>query len=180
MAKLGSDFVTPPYVTQADLDQYRCRMRAWSAAAGTPWRRLAIVAANPRGAIYGTIVASAVIAAYAAGGKSPDVILTATVATLLVFWLAHVYAHFLDHEVRHDRTRWKVLASIMGQELSMLAAPALSILFLVLGALGVLNEPLAVRLALWTGVVQLFGWGMRGGPPNGGSSLASGVSYSPV
>jgi hypothetical protein len=142
-------------------------MRAWSAPAGTPWRRLAIVAANPRGAIYGTIVASAMIAATAAGGKSPDLILTATVATLLVFWLAHVYAHFLDHQVRHDRTRWKVLASIMGQELSMLAAPALSILFLLLGALGLLNEPLAVQLALWTGVVQLFGWGIEVGRRRG-------------
>jgi hypothetical protein len=142
-------------------------MRAWSAAAGTPWRRLAIVAANPRGAIYGTIVASAIIAATAAGGKSPDLILTATVATLLVFWLAHVYAHFLDHQVRHDRTRWKVLTSIMGQELSMVAAPALSILFLLLGAVGLLNEPLAVQFALWTGVVQLFGWGIEVGRRRG-------------
>ena len=49
----------------------------------------------------------------------------------------------------------------------MLAAPALSILFLVLGALGVLNEPLAVRLALWTGVVQLFGWGIEVGRRRG-------------
>jgi hypothetical protein len=135
-------------------------MRGWSPTAGTPWRRLAVVAANPRGAIYGTIVASAVIAASAAGGKSPDAILILTVATLLVFWLAHVYAHFLDHEVRHDRTRWKVLASIMGQELSMLIAPAVSILFLLLGALGLLNELLAVRLALWIGVAQLVGWGI--------------------
>ena len=84
-----------------------------------------------------------------------------------MFWLAHVYAHFLDHEVRHDRTRWKVLASIMGQELSMVAAPALSILFLLLGALGLLNEPLAVRLALWAAVLQLFGWGIEVGRRRG-------------
>jgi hypothetical protein len=142
-------------------------MRAWSAPAGTPWRRLAIVVANPRGAIYGTIVASSMIAATSAGGKSPDLILTTTVATLLVFWLAHVYAHFLDHEVRHDRTRWKVLASIMGQELSMVAAPALPILLLLLGAIGLLNERLAVQLALWTGVVQLFGWGIEVGRRRG-------------
>ena len=45
------------------------------------------------------------------------------------------------------------LASIMVQELSMLVAPALSILFLLLGALGVLEEALAVGLALWNGVV---------------------------
>ncbi len=37
----------------------------------------------------------------------------------------------------------------------MLAAPALSILFLLLGALGLLDEGLAVRPALWTGVAQL-------------------------
>jgi hypothetical protein len=49
-------------VTQGGLAQYRYRMRG-SATAGTPqWHRLSIITANPRGAIYGTIVASAVIA----------------------------------------------------------------------------------------------------------------------
>jgi hypothetical protein len=139
-----------------------------SATAGTPqWRRLAIVAANPRGAIYGTIVASAVIAATAAGGKSPGLVLAATVATLLVFWLAHVYADFLEHQVRHGSSELKVLASIMGGELAMLAAPALSVLFLLLGVLGVLDEALAVRLALWSGVVQLVGWGFDVGRRRG-------------
>jgi hypothetical protein len=131
-------------------------------------RRLArILAANPRAAIYGTIVASAVIAATAAGGKSPALILAATVATLLVFWLAHVYADFLDHGLRHGRSDLKVLGSIMVQELSMLVAPALSILFLLLGALGVLEEALAVGLALWNGVVQLVGWGIDVGRRRG-------------
>ena len=131
-------------------------------------RRLArILAANPRAAIYGTIVATAVIAATAAGGMSPALILAATVATLLVFWLAHVYADFLDHGLRHGRSDLKVLGSIMVQELSMLVAPALSILFLLLGALGVLEEALAVRLALWNGVVQLVGWGIDVGRRRG-------------
>jgi hypothetical protein len=139
-----------------------------SATAGTPqWRRLAIIAANPRGAVYGTIVATALIAATAAGGKSPGLILAATVATLLVFWLAHVYADFLDHGLRHASSDWKVLVSVMGQELAMLAAPALSILFLLLGALGLLDEGLAVRLALWNGVVQLVGWGVDVGRRRG-------------
>jgi hypothetical protein len=154
-------------VTQGSLARYRQRMRG-SATAGTPqWRRLAILAANPRGAIYGTIVATAVIAATAAGGKSPELILAATVATLLVFWLAHVYADFLDHGLRHGSSDLKVLVSIMGQELAMLAAPALSILFLLLGALGLFSEGLAVRLALWNGVVQLVGWGIEVGRRRG-------------
>jgi hypothetical protein len=139
-----------------------------SVTAGTPRSRwLAIIAANPRGAVYGTIVATSVIAATAAGGKSPRLILAATVATLLVFWLAHVYADFLDHGLRQARFHLKVLPGIMARELSMLAAPALSILFLLLGALGVLGERLAIRLALWNGVVQLVGWGVDVGRRRG-------------
>jgi hypothetical protein len=137
-----------------------------SATAGRPRRRLAVIAANPRGAIYGTIVAAAVIAA-TAGHETPGFVLTVTVATLLVFWLAHVYADFLDHGLRHGSSELKVLVSIMGQELSMVAAPALPILFLLLGALGVLGEELAVRIALWTGVVQLIGWGIDVGRRHG-------------
>jgi hypothetical protein len=154
-------------VTQAGLAQYRDRMRGSATTRPPSWRRLAILTANPRGAIYGTIVATAVIAATAAGGKSPAVILAATVATLLVFWLAHVYADFLDHGLRHGSSGMKVLASIMGRELAMLAAPALSILFLLLGAVGLLDEALAVRLALWNGVVQLVGWGIDVGRRRG-------------
>jgi hypothetical protein len=54
-----------------------------------------------------------------------------------------------------------------GLELSMVAAPALPILLLLLGAIGLLNEPLAVQHALWTGVVQLFGWGIEVGRRRG-------------
>ncbi|HEV8163577.1 MAG TPA: hypothetical protein VGR74_03865 [Actinomycetota bacterium] len=138
-----------------------------SATAGTPRsRRLAIIAANPRGAVYGTIVATAVIAA-TAGHQTPGLVLAATAATLLVFWLAHVYSDFLDHGVRQAGFDLKILPGIMARELSMLAAPALSIVFLLLGALGLLDEELAVRLALWNGVLQLLGWGIHVGRRRG-------------
>jgi hypothetical protein len=45
-----------------------------------------------REVLWRSSAASALIAATAARGKSPELILTATVATLLVFWLAHVFA----------------------------------------------------------------------------------------
>jgi hypothetical protein len=41
----------------------------------------------------------------------------------------------------------------------MLEAPALSLL-LLLGAVGLLDEHVAVNLALWAGVAQLIGWGV--------------------
>jgi hypothetical protein len=156
----------PALVTRVPLLSTVCRMRG-SATAGAPRsRRLAIIAANPRGAVYGTIVATAVIAA-TAGHQSPGLVLAVTVATLLVFWLAHVYSEFLDHGVRQAGFDLKVLPGIMARELSMLAAPALSIVFLLLGALGLFDEELAVRLALWNGVLQLLGWGIDVGRQRG-------------
>jgi hypothetical protein len=107
------------------------------------------------------------VIAAAAEHASPGFILAATVATLLVFWLAHTYADVLDHGLRHGRFALSLVAAVMARELSMLVAPALSVLFLLLGALGLLDEGLAVQLALWTGVAQLVGWGIEVGRRRG-------------
>jgi hypothetical protein len=48
----------------------------------------------------------------------------------------------------------------MANELPMIEAPALSIIFLLLGAVGLLREQLAVNLALANGVAQLLIWGI--------------------
>jgi|tagenome__1003787_1003787.scaffolds.fasta_scaffold19352122_1 hypothetical protein len=81
--------------------------------------RLARLAANPSGAVYGTIVAASVIAAAGAHDAEAGPIALTTVLT-----------------------------------------PALSIVFLLLGAAGLYSAGLAVNLALANGVVQLLLWGM--------------------
>lgn len=131
-------------------------------------RLLAPVPANPREAIYGTIVAMGVIAAAAGGDKPTRIVLADTVATLLVFWLAHVYVDVLASNVRAagprrpsgPRVLARQFATAMVRGLSMIAAPALSLLFLLVSVLGLLEEGLAVTLALWSGVAQLVGWGI--------------------
>ncbi len=132
-----------------------------SLRAGMPWsRRLAEVAANPREAIYGTIVAMGVIAAAADGDEPARIILADTVATLLVFWLAHVYVDVLANKVHEAGPGRTVVPAVIARQFSMVAAPALSLLFLLLSVLGLLDEGLAVTLALWSGVAQLVGWGI--------------------
>jgi hypothetical protein len=112
------------------------------------------------GAIYGTIVATAVIAA-TARSRPPGRVLASTVATLVVFWLAHVYAEALAHHVRGAmRLRWVTVTAAMAQERPMLVGSAPSLLLLLLGAVGLLGARLAVNLALWAGVAQLAGWGV--------------------
>ena len=47
------------------------------------------------GTVYGTIIAMATIAAGSAGAVDPWRLATLVVGTVLVLWIAHVYAHSL-------------------------------------------------------------------------------------
>lgn len=124
------------------------------------WRGRAWRTRDDAGAIYGTIAATAVIAA-TGRHRPPGRVLAVTAATLLVFWLAHVYAQALARHLRGaTRLRWGTITAVMAEERPMLEAPAPALLLLLLGALGLLDDHTAVNLALWAGVVQLVGWGM--------------------
>jgi hypothetical protein len=101
-----------------------------------------------------------VIAATAGHAGALEVV-AATVATLVVFWLAHVYAQALAHHLQGaSRLRWSTVAEALAEERPMLLAPLLSLLLLLAGAAGLLEERTAIRLALWAGVLQLVGWGV--------------------
>src|SRR4051812_35929725 len=100
---------------------------------GASTRRLARLAANPSGAVYGTIVATAVIAAAGAHAEHAGRIAVVTVVTLLVFWLAHVYSEVLEHRLRGQRWWFATVREVMTDELAMIEAPALSIVLLLLG-----------------------------------------------
>jgi hypothetical protein len=130
------------------------------AAGGTPRRRRPLLVSDAAGAIYGTITAMAVIAA-TAGHMPPGRLLAVTVATLAVFWLAHVYAQTLSHHLRGEtRLSWASITAAMIEERPMLEGPTPSLVLLLLGLLGALREETAVRLALWAGVAQLVIWGV--------------------
>ena len=121
------------------------------------WR---VFAPDTAEAIYGTIAAMAVIAG-AARDPGHGTVLWLTVATLLVFWLAHVYARTLSHHLRGERRPgWSAVAEAMAEERDLLDGPVPLLVVLVLGELGVLEEPFAVRLALWLGVSELVLWGI--------------------
>src|ERR687892_418321 len=77
----------------------RSRMSEATARRPSRWR---VFAPDSAGAIYGTIAAMAVIAG-AARDPSHGKALGLTVAALLVFWLAHVYAQTLSHHLRGER-----------------------------------------------------------------------------
>lgn len=112
------------------------------------------------GAIYGTIVAMATIAA-GAHSANIDRLVLITFANLFIFWVAHVYAATLSHHLRASRwLDWGAIKLAMAEEWPLVTGPLPCMIVLALGSLDVLADKNAVRIALWIGVVQLLGWGI--------------------
>ena len=113
------------------------------------------------GFIYGTIVVLSVVIA---GGKAyptdPGHIAWFVAVTIVVFWLAHVYAHGLAHSVSHDEhLSFAELRRIAHREASLLEAAVPSVVALLAGALGLISENAAIWLALALGLVVLAAQG---------------------
>jgi hypothetical protein len=115
------------------------------------------------GTVYGTIV---VLAVLATGGKAFEHdlwhLVAIAVTTVLVLWMAHVYAHGLGESLQAGR-RLDVaeFGAIAWREFAVPLAAVAPTAMLVLGAVGLLSGRTAVRLALGIGVATLAAQGLR-------------------
>jgi hypothetical protein len=109
------------------------------------------------GFVYGTIIVLSVIVTGAKAfphGLEQVVLLVAV--TTVIFWLAHVYAHGLAYGIGQDaHLSLADLGRIARREASILGAGLPPTAALVLGAVGLLSEQVAVWLALGLGLAVL-------------------------
>jgi hypothetical protein len=114
------------------------------------------------GTVYGTIVVMATVTAAYGSGRDPWRIAVIVSSTVIVLWVAHLYAHGLSESIRDQhRLTIQELKTIARRELGILLAAVLPIAALLLGAVGVLREASAVWLALAIGLLTLAGEGVR-------------------
>lgn len=114
------------------------------------------------GFIYGTILVLAVIVAGAKAFEHEAGHIAGLVAvTVVVFWLAHVYADAIAHAVAYDQhLSLADLGRIAHRQASMVEAAVPPLLALALGAFGILSTKLAVWLAFGLGLVVLCAQGI--------------------
>jgi hypothetical protein len=115
------------------------------------------------GTVYGTIIVMSVLAAGARAGRGQLWRLLLLVAvSVIVLWLAHVYAHGLGESLKLERRLSAAeLVSIARREYSIVAAAVLPLLAVGLGVAGVLSDRSSVQVALWIGVAALGAQGFR-------------------
>lgn len=114
------------------------------------------------GTVYGTVVVMGAITAGSQGNADPWRLGVIVMTTVLVLWVAHVYAHALGESVERDRRLDRAeLASVASREFAIPLSAVGPVGALLLGAFGIVRETRAIWLALALGVATLAVQGLR-------------------
>jgi hypothetical protein len=111
-------------------------------------------------AVYGSIVAAALLAGFHEEHVGARTALLTLLSTMGVFWLAHVWSTVVGERIHQGRHFTMRQAGEIGRgEWPLMEATFVPALALLLGWAGVLADRAALTLALVVCIVQLFGWG---------------------
>jgi hypothetical protein len=113
-------------------------------------------------AIYGSIVAAALIEAFRGEHVHAEETALSVISTMTVFWVAHVWSGLMGERLHRRERRLGVhrTLEIAGAEWPLVEASFAPIVLLVLGWAGVFSDSTAEELALIVCIVQLFAWGL--------------------
>src|SRR5215472_6855291 len=107
------------------------------------------VGAGIASTVYGTVLVVATLTAAYATQKHPWKLAVIVATTSFVLWITHLYAHGLSASIERNRHLQRdELVAILRRELGILLAAAAPTFALLLGAADVVDETVAVWLAL--------------------------------
>ena len=113
--------------------------------------------------IYGTVVVMATIAGESElAGTSTWKLGALVTMTVLVIWLAHMYADYVADCIKHGRLLGRSeTRDVVERELPIALAAIAPVAALLAGAVGLLSQDKAVDLALGIGLLALAAQGIR-------------------
>jgi hypothetical protein len=117
--------------------------------------------ANDEWAIYGSILVAALVATLDAEHASARDMVVAVLSTMLVFWVAHVWAGVVGTRLEEGpRPSRGVVVRIARRQWPMIESALLPALPLALAWIGVLSLEAGADIALGVAIAQLVAWGM--------------------
>jgi hypothetical protein len=112
---------------------------------------------NVSAAIYGLILGASIVAASSVDhGDQPTVVEIYLCVTVLVFFLAHVYAKVIGNWIEGASPTADAVIRELRWEWPMIAAQAAPAAILLLGALGLIAPSPAITVALLVALLELF------------------------
>jgi hypothetical protein len=119
---------------------------------------------NFAAAVYGSILAAGVVASLDVGDVGAGDMIAALAGTMVVFWLAHVWAEGIADRMHDPRPyTWRRLRAAAAWHWPMVQAATGPLLALALAGLGAWTLDTGVTLALAISIAQLVGWGIAVG-----------------
>ncbi len=111
---------------------------------------------NPAGFIYGVLAVGTVIAAESTRQETVGKLLAAGAITLVLYWLAHAYAHHWAARLTGDGD-WNLREFLhsLGREATILAGAALPLAVLVVAWLAGASLKTDVTAVLWSSAVEI-------------------------
>jgi hypothetical protein len=113
------------------------------------------------GAIYGTIVYLTILVLLEEDRTDPKDAAAILVATALVFWLAHVYAHLVPRIATEGRLLTGRFRETAVDQVGVLVAVTIPLTPLVLAILGVVSDRVGFRAGIAVGVLSLAACAVR-------------------
>jgi hypothetical protein len=134
-------------------------------SAAEHWSQLLWPRSNPGATIYGTLVAAALLATEASGSENVPEMVGTILGTLVVYWLAHVYADVIARQALSEgedphRLTLRVVVESLTQELGIILGGALLVVVLVVVDLAGASQSVAVDAAQLCSIAQLVVWGV--------------------
>lgn len=107
-------------------------------------------------AVYGIVISLAVIGAWYADPTSGALeTLTSVLATLVVFWIAHTYAHVVGQGLAIGKASFPQIGEALRHDWPIVQSGFLPIAVLALGSLELIEERLSMLLAIVAGGLVL-------------------------
>jgi hypothetical protein len=111
---------------------------------------------NPAGAVYGTITIGVLLAAEASKAETYVKTVVAICVTLMLYWLAHGYAHVVGLRLSHQR-RWTIgsIARALFHELAILRGGLIPLLAVIGAWMANAKLSQGINAGLWTSAAVL-------------------------
>jgi hypothetical protein len=130
-------------------------------------------------AVYGSIIAAALIVPFFEQHGSAETVALTLLSTMAVFFLAHVWSTIIGERIHSGSTySTRHTLAVARSEWPLLEATFGPVIVLVLGWAGVWSDSTAERIALGVCLTELFVWGVvvgRKAYPGRTSALLSGL-----
>jgi hypothetical protein len=125
-------------------------------------------------AVYGSFLVASVVGATFEAGAHERTLTGSAFASMLVFWLAHVWSEVVgEHVSAGTRFHARVIPVIARREWPLVEAAAVPTALLALAWAGVWSRETGAALALGSAILQITGWGVVAGFRSGASPLSA-------